>query len=84
VLSGQNGSKCATLMFDRKQRLRTHSPHTQLTCVFVSHAGCRMYEMWLVQELADKGTLSDAMKAGWLSQAAPPGRNMVRAAIVGC
>ena len=38
-----------------------------------------MYEMWLVSELADKGTLADAMKAGWLSQQEPPGRNLVSA-----
>ena len=35
--------------------------------------------MWLVSELADKGTLADAMKAGLFKQAEPPGRNLVSA-----
>jgi hypothetical protein len=37
-----------------------------------------MYEMWLVQELADKNTLADALQAGWFDQPAPHGRNHVR------
>ena len=33
--------------------------------------------MWLVSELADKGTLADAMKSGLFKQADAPGRNLV-------
>jgi hypothetical protein len=36
-----------------------------------------MYEMWLVSELADKGNLLDAMKAGLLAEDTPSGRDMV-------
>ncbi len=33
--------------------------------------------MWLVSELADKGTLADAMKSGLFKQTEAPGRNLV-------
>ncbi len=36
-----------------------------------------MYEMWLVSELADKGNLLDALKAGVLGGVGPEARNMV-------
>lgn len=37
----------------------------------------RMYEIWLVQELADKNTLSDALREGWFDQRDSKGRNYV-------
>jgi hypothetical protein len=36
-----------------------------------------MYEVWLVSELADKGNLLDAVKAGWLSDGEPASPNIV-------